>query len=275
MMSKRLNLFVISLIMIAMVGLPVYSAIRAALHGSGTVESLMKNGVERYKDSLPIELDQYITLTHIDWDKRQFIYDFNVNVGPKKLLEMQDYFQRKSQFNYCHLENYLSFETYGIQTVERYTAEGHDGPSFSITANSIPCKTHKRTADGYVMTPDVVLERRLNAEYLSFFLPLEISENLSIVSLTPPPHGMVEHKSSGAVLVGMADSLGAEILVEFCDKNDNSRYKIYVKPSDKNDPIFSFNISAEICRSGIPEYSFLTESDVRSLEVMRELMTSK
>lgn len=275
MMSKRFNLFVISLIMIAMVGLPVYSAIRAALHGSGTVESLMKNGVERYKDSLPIELDQYITLTHIDWDKRQFIYDFNVNVGPKKLLEMQDYFQRKSQFNYCHLENYLSFETYGIQTVERYTAEGHDGPSFSITANSIPCKTHKRTADGYVMTPDVVLERRLNAEYLSFFLPLEISENLSIVSLTPPPHGMVEHKSSGAVLVGMAEEVGVEILKVLCEANDNGQYKVYVKPSNKTDPIFSYQISDEICRDVSPKYNYLTESDIKSLSFMRELSSPK
>lgn len=274
-MSKRFNLFVISLIVIAMVGLPVYSAIRAALHGSGSVESLMKNGVERYKDSLPLELDQYITLTHIDWDKRQFIYDFDVKVSPKKLLKMQDYFQRKSQFDYCHSENYLSFETYGIQTVERYTAEGHDSPLFSITANSIPCKTYKRTGDGYVMTPDVVQERRLNAEYLSFFLPLEISENLSIVSLTPLPHGMVEHKSLGAVLVGMADEVGIEILKVLCEANGNGQYKVYVKPSDKDDPIFSYQISDEICWDGSPKYNYLNKSDIRSLNIMRELSSPK
>lgn len=274
-MSKRFNLFVIFLIVIAMAGLPVFSAVRAVLKGSGSLESLMKNGVEQYKGRLPIEMDDYITLTNIDWEERQFIYDFDVKVSPEKLMKMQDYFQRKSQFNYCHLENYISFQTYSIQTVERYNAEGHDGPLFSIVANAKPCTTYKTTADGYMMTPDVAQQRRLNAEYLSFFLPIKISDSLSIVSLNPLPHGMVEHNSRGADLVGMADVVGTEILEEFCEVGGNGQYDIYVKPSDKIDPIFAFTLSDSICQSGTPNIKYLSESDIRSLKLVREMFSRK
>lgn len=274
-MSKRFNIIVISIILIAMVGLPVFSAIQAALQGSGSTERQMDKGIELYQDRLPIEMDQYITLTRIDREERQLIYDYEVKVEREKLLNMRDYFQRKSQFNYCHSDDFLTFQTQNITTVERFRSVSGPDYVFQVEATNKPCKSVKRTTGGYIKTIDTNTQRALDVEYLSFFLPIEVSETMSIVSLIPPPHGIVEHRSSGGVLVGMADSVGAEILVEFCEENDNSRYKIYVKPSDKNDPIFSFNISAEICRSGIPEYSFLTESDVRSLEVMRELMISK
>ncbi|MEP3894919.1 MAG: hypothetical protein ABJN52_13080 [Litorimonas sp.] len=261
---------VIFIILIAMIGLPVFSAVRAALQGSGSTESRIDKGIELYKDRLPIKMDQYITLTNIEREEKRVTYDYEVKVEPEKLLRMRQYFQKKAQFDYCYSDNFLTYQTQSIVMVERFKSVGDQEFAFQVEATGKSCQSVERKADGYIMTIDVGAKRNLDVEYLEFFLPIEVSESMSIVSLTPQPHGMVEYNALGENLVGIAESVGREILNEFCDQDQSERLNIYVKPNDKEDPILIYELSDDVCKSRLPTYTYVSESDLRSLKVMKE-----
>ena len=211
MMSKRTNLIIVGVIVIAMIGIPVFSAVKMALQGSGSVESQMDKGIAQNKSQLPVAMDEYITLTDIERDGRDFIYDYEVKVSPEKLLEMESYFRRKAQFDYCNSLRILTFKTQNIRTVVRFKAEASEQASFEIITTATPCDDVKGTGAASIRMSDTIEESFLETQYLSFFLPAELTDSLTIVSLMPPPHFTLEHTALRENLIDLGDVLGPEI----------------------------------------------------------------
>jgi len=247
-MSNGFRNIVLLLILLGMVGLPVVWAIQSATKGSASYDSRLEQTVELYKPQLPIEVDEYITLIDIQRMERDLTYSFEVNVSVSKLNDMESYFDKRNQFDFCNSGNLLEFKTANVRAVSRYKSKEDSDFQFKTISSVNPCEYDITAPNIYTRRISPLSEIDLQNEYLNFFTPVYVNDKFSVQKFAKF-YSIVEMDSFAIDIIDEPQILGEEILTVFCSEgnNGNGRYELFIKPIDKDKPVISYMVDDQIC----------------------------
>jgi hypothetical protein len=255
-MSNSFRNFVLFLILLGMVGLPVIWAVESATRGSASYDARLEQTVEFYKPKLPIEIDENVTFIDIEKQERDLVYSYEVNVSVSKLMEMESYFTKRDQFDFCNSGNLLEFKTANVRAIALYKSIQENKFYFKTTSSAEGCEYEIKSNNVYAQSISPFEEIDLQNEYQNFFTPIVVNDKFSIIKLGRF-YNIVEMKLPAEEIVEAPKVAGLEVLAMACNYNESGRYQIFIKPVDEIEPVISYVISTKNCLSKHVEFKHI------------------
>ena len=179
-MSSKFRNFILLLMLFCFVGLPIILGLKQRLNhstsidvkGSSSIDVRMEKMVANLKATVPTEFDDYLTLIDIEKIDRDFIYSFEVETEVENLIRMEDYFQRRNQFDLCNLghKSRTDYETGNIRVVARY--KSFESNKFYFETKSMVSDCEYSADSLNLVSPEIIntVDEELQDEYYNFFI---------------------------------------------------------------------------------------------------------